>query len=188
MREPLQAIHDEWLVLRSQAGEAAALNELARRWHPPLWRFARRKIGRDDGAADAMQDAWLAMARGLRRLHDPAAFRRWAYRVVSRSCANWIRREQRRRRLKEHIRNDAGAAASPHHPARTAETDDDIAALRDAIDQLPAPMRDSLELHYLDGLSVAEISTVLGVPRGTVKSRLFHARRELRAAMERSSQ
>jgi RNA polymerase sigma-70 factor (ECF subfamily) len=82
MRDP-EDIHDEWLVLRCQEGDAAALTELVERWQPRLWRQAMRLTDNSDAAGDVVQQAWVAIIRGLGRLSDAACFRRWAYQIVT---------------------------------------------------------------------------------------------------------
>src|SRR5512145_1583590 len=85
-------IQDELLVLRCQGGESEALHKLVSRWHPRLRRLAERRTADPEAAKDLVQDAWLAIVRGLRRLDDPSRFRVWAYRIVTNKCADWVRR------------------------------------------------------------------------------------------------
>ncbi|MHC4768741.1 MAG: RNA polymerase sigma factor [Planctomycetota bacterium] len=183
MARSREDILDEWLVLRIQEGDAEALREIVSRWNPRLWRHACYLIGQTDGAADALQDAWLAIVRGLPRLHDPAVFRSWAYRIVSRRCADWIRRRQRDRVVTEQVTPDLADAPAPG--ADPAADRDDVTAVRQAIRELPGDHRLVLTLHYLDGLSVREIACALDIPQGTVKSRLHNARNTLRETLER---
>jgi RNA polymerase sigma-70 factor (ECF subfamily) len=183
MARSREDILDEWLVLRIQEGDADALREIVSRWNPKLWRHACHLVGQTDGAADALQDAWLAIVRGLPRLRDPAVFRSWAYRIVSRRCADWIRRRQRDRVATERATPDPADAPAPK--ADPAAHRDDIAAVRRAIRELPVDHRVILTLHYLDGLSVREIVSALDIPEGTVKSRLHNARNTLRETFER---
>ena len=183
MARSREDILDEWLVLRIQEGDAEALREIVSRWNPRLWRHACHLIGQTDGAADALQDAWLAIVRGLPRLRDPAVFRSWAYRIVSRRCADWIRRRQQDRVVTERAIPDAADAPAPE--ADPDSDGNDVTALRRAIRQLPADHHVVLTLHYLDGLSVREIACALDIPQGTVKSRLHNARNNLRETLER---
>jgi len=173
-------VADEWLVLAAQAGEVDAFERLAERWHPRLLRHARRLTLDAEGADEAVQDAWVAVARGLRKLSDPARFGPWALRITGRRCADWIGRRQRIRRRSTQL--DAAAAAAA--PARRDDPDASLARVRDALRLLGADQRLLLALFYVDGLSVAQIAGTLGIPPGTVKSRLFHARERLRAAVE----
>jgi RNA polymerase sigma-70 factor (ECF subfamily) len=169
---------DDLLVLASQAGDASAFERLAARWHPRLVRHARRLTGDADAASDVVQDAWIAVARGLPRLRDPSRFGAWALRIAGRRAADWIgRRVQARTRM-------AAADAAPKAAALDTPADDRIALIRAAFRALAAPDRLLVTLYYVDGYSVAEAAVILGVPAGTVKSRLFHARERLRAELE----
>jgi RNA polymerase sigma-70 factor, ECF subfamily len=170
--------HDELLVLAAQAGDRSAMGELVSRWRGPLWRHARVLTGRDDGAWDVLQEACVAMVRGVRSLADPASFRWWAFRLVTNKAADWVRSAQRGRRLV------AGAAADPR-PASEGVRPDELARVRRAVEQLPADSRVLLSLRYCGDLSMTEISLALRVPEGTVKSRLHQAREELRSILER---
>lgn len=183
MARSREDILDEWLVLRIQEGDTEALREIVSRWNPRLWRHACHLIGQTDGAADALQDAWLAIVRGLPRLRDPAVFRSWAYRIVSRRCADWIRRRQRDRAVTERAIPDPSDAPAPVFDPEADR--DDMTALRQAIRELTVDHRLVLSLHYLDGLSVREIACALDMPQGTVKSRLHNARNFLRETLER---
>jgi RNA polymerase sigma-70 factor (ECF subfamily) len=178
--DPREAIYDQWLVLRSQDGDAQAFSELVKRWTPRLWRHARRLLDTEGEANDATQDAWLSITGGLNRLNDPAAFRRWAYRIVTRRCADRIRNSRRTRR------SEADAARPELAPAPLHDGDE-IDRLRAAIRTLPADRRLVLSLLYVDSLSVAEIASALEIPAGTVKSRLRLARDELRRILEPES-
>lgn len=175
-------ILDELLVLRSQGGEAAALELLARRWHPRILARAARLTGQPEIAADVAQEAWLAIVRGLGRLHDPSRFKGWLHRIVANKCADWIRGEQRRRRLDERVarEREGEPEAAPGPDGRDLR----ISRLRGALRALPEDRRTLLALFYLEGLSVREIAGALEVPPGTVKSRLFHAREHLRRALD----
>jgi RNA polymerase sigma-70 factor (ECF subfamily) len=180
-----QDILDEWLVLRCQGWDTEALRELVARYEQRIWRHALHLTGRRDAARDVAQETWLAIVRGLPRLRDPASFRTWAYRIVARRSADWIRRQQRDRARQ---RQPAPQFETPTGSDRNLVDDDELAALREAIRTLPAHHRSVLDLHYRDGLSVAEIAVVLGIPPGTVKSRLHHARQTLRHTLERKTQ
>jgi RNA polymerase sigma factor (sigma-70 family) len=185
MTRSLRDILDEWLVLKCQDGDAEALRELVGRYEQRIWRHALYLTGRREAAREVVQETWLAIVRGLPRLRDPAAFRSWAFRIVARRSADWIRRRQRDR---AHAVRGADETERPAAPARSDCADDELATLRLAIRKLPVHHRAVLDLHYRDGLSVREIAAVLDIPAGTVKSRLHHARNTLRATLERKAQ
>ncbi len=190
-------ILDELLVLRCQDGDARAFEVLVTRWQQPLRRHAWRLTGCTDAASDVVQEAWLAIVRGLRRLDDPARFRPWALRIVTNKCADWTRRQQRQRRIMRSVATETssttGAAGAPSFAPRSVgeepvadETDGtEISRLREALRELPRDRRAILSMLYLDGLSTRQIAQSLSLPVGTVKSRLHHARNQLRNLLER---
>jgi len=178
MARTTESIEAELLVLAAQDGDASAFERLVRQWDGPLRRYAGRLTGRTDAAADIAQETWLAVARGIRRLDDPARFRAWAFRIAHHKSADWANRQRREREA---------MASRPAPPSGEASAPtDEIALLRREIDALPAESRAVLALHYLEGFSVAEIGEVLAIPSGTVKSRLHNARERLRERLERA--
>lgn len=169
---------DDYLVAAARLGDHRAFGLLAQRWNRRLLAHAWRLLGNQDSAGDAVQDAWVEIARSIGRLNDTRAFPAWAYRIVSRRCAKLIGQAQRRRRLEDAIR--AEPATSPD----SAEAATDIETLRAAIRALPAGQRAAVALFHLEEMSIAEVAVALDVPAGTVKTRLMHARQKLRAAIE----
>lgn len=130
-------------------------------------------------ARDAVQDGWTDIIRALPRLDDAALFPAWAHRIVSRRAVDAVRHKSRRRRL-----NDAYAAEPAQAVETGMETTADAPALNRALAALPAEQRAAVALFYGEDFSVAEIAAALRVPAGTVKTRLMHARRKLREALE----
>lgn len=179
---PADDAYNQWLVIRAQSGEEDALEELVERWSPRLGRHAMRLTGNADGAAEAAQEAWLGIVRGLDRLDDPACFRRWAYQIVARRCADWIRRRQRSRNTTEPLTDE------PPTPAADNTTTDRRDAVRRMLKSLPRQDQALLAMHYSDGMPLAEIAEAAGLPVGTVKSRLYHARQRLKSAIERDQE
>src|SRR5690606_10760063 len=87
---------DRTLVSAAQAGDRGALDALLRRHHDRLWVLCRRMAGNDADAQDALQDALIAIARGIRRFDGRAAFTTWSYRVAANACLDELRRRRRR--------------------------------------------------------------------------------------------
>lgn len=179
MEHPPERALDEYLVSLSQAGSIEALDGLARRWTPRLLRYVTRVLGGSgdspEAARDVVQDTWIGAIRGLRRLRDPAQFPAWIYGIATRKCADAIRANTRRRRLDARLAVDGDASRSVTSLA--SEERIDVAT---AIRGLPPIHRAAVHLFYGEELSVEEIASVLGVPAGTVKSRLHHAREALK--------
>lgn len=169
---------DGLLVLRSQHGDAAAMTELVCRWNPRLVRHACRLVDDADVAWDLAQETWLAVIKALPRLEDVDAFGPWAFRILRNKCGDWIRRQQRQRRLAQR-----SPALTEMQDVVSAD-DDHTQRLQGAIGQLPVDQRELIALYYFEGFTVTQIGQTLGVPPGTVKSRLFHARQRLRDLLE----
>lgn len=176
-REPdpndVDAAFDGLLVTLVQSGDRGAAERLARRWHPRLLRTARRMVGAELAPA-AVQESWISILRGIARLNDPARFAPWAFGILRRRCADAIRSESAARR------RDGGepgeTAAGPAMPG-------EALAISQAMSALPRDQQLAAQLFFVEGLSLEEIAEVQGVPLGTAKSRLFHARRRLKAAL-----
>lgn len=166
---------DAFLVASARAGDRRSFALLARRWDPRLRAHAWRLLNDADLARDVVQQGWADIVRGLSRLQDEGAFAAFAYRIVSRRCARAIGEARRERRL---------AAALAAEPEEVASEPQDFAALRAAIRALPPEQRAAVALYHYEELSVAETAVALDVPAGTVKTRLMHARRKLRALLE----
>jgi RNA polymerase sigma-70 factor (ECF subfamily) len=176
-------LNDELLVLRCQEGDAEAFELLVGRWQRRLWRHAWRLTGNESAAWDVVQEAWIGISRGIARLADAAAFPAWAYQIVSNKCRDMVRRERRRREAAETYsewmqdQEQEPAIAEQQH-----------SNLQEALDQLRGPDRAVLSLRYEEDFDTAEIACILGIPEGTVKSRLFYARRRLRKYLEKNDE
>ncbi|MGE7199619.1 RNA polymerase sigma factor [Brevundimonas naejangsanensis] len=173
---------DGYLVVSAQAGDRIAYERLARRWDRRLTAHAWRLTGDMDLARDVAQSAWIEIARGLAGLRDEAAFPAWVYRIVTRRCAKAIGRRQQDRVLAHALASDAAA-----DPADTPPADTVAPRLAAAVRSLPASQRAAVGLFYFEELSLVETAAALDVPVGTVKTRLMHARRTLRAVLEGES-
>lgn len=169
---------DHSLVTAWLGGDREAFDALWARWNPAFTRHAARLLSPDDTARDAVQDAWPDILTGLPRLEDRGLFGVWAMRIVTRKC-------QRRLRLRYRDRETAAAARAEAAVARAPTTDASIVAtdLRAALRALPPAQLAAMELFYLEDFSVAEIAVALGVPAGTVKTRLMHGRRRIQDMM-----
>ncbi|MEO8113362.1 MAG: sigma-70 family RNA polymerase sigma factor [Phenylobacterium sp.] len=172
-------ILDEYLVVMSQAGSREALGRLVARWSPRLLRYSARTLGAAEGAEDVVQETWGAALRVLPQLDDSARFPAWIYAIATRRCADLVRRRQRAQRTGDRLA--AEETLNGHAVAPAGETGLDLTA---ALRRLPMDQRLTVSLHYGEDLSVEEVAAVLGVPVGTVKSRLHTARKALKLFLE----
>lgn len=190
--ESLATSPDDALVRRARLGDAAAFDALIASRIDRCYRLAWSILLNDADAADATQDAFVAVWRQLPRLRDSAAFDGWLNRIVANS-SRMARRHRVRLREVRVAPSSAAPGPSPHEPpfdpnART-EIDDvsDADAISRAFDRLRPEDRSILALHHVDEQPVAEIARSLGIPVGTAKWRLHAARRALERAMEAES-
>ncbi len=190
--ESLATSPDDALVRRARLGDAAAFDALIASRIDRCYRLAWSILLNDADAADATQDAFVAVWRQLPRLRDSAAFDGWLNRIVANS-SRMARRHRVRLREVRVTPSSADPGLSAHEPpfdpnART-EIDDvsDADAISRAFDRLRPEDRSILALHHVDEQPVAEIARSLGIPVGTAKWRLHAARRALERAMEAES-
>lgn len=174
--EPYDPSPDELLAIRCQLGESDAFDELVERWGKRLRGYLRRVASED--AEDLVQDVWLRVLRGLPGLREPAKFRAWFFGIAHRALID-------RLRSRYADRVETGLEADDFgQPDPAFARDIDRELIDSGLATLPMPEREAVGLFYLEQLSLAEISTTLGVPEGTVKSRLYRARASLRRHFE----
>jgi len=177
MTDRADRVYEQLLVLRCQAGDGAAFTELVGRYGPRVRYYLRKVVGDRHEADDLLQDVWVDVFRALPRLADPVAFPAWLYRLA---------RDRAFRRLR---RRPPPCQLDPEHePADRTEkgdgfTADDISWVHAALDRLPHEHREVLVLRFLEGMAYEDVARVVGCPLGTVKSRIYHAKRSLYRAI-----
>jgi RNA polymerase sigma-70 factor, ECF subfamily len=153
---------------------------LLRRHHDRIAALCRRMCGNDADAADATQEALIAVVRGLPRFDGRAAFGTWVYRVATNACLDELRRRSRRP-LPAFATDDAARSRLPGS-LTTADGAEAVAARIDvdaALARLQPEFRAAVVLRDLCGLDYAEIAEVLEIPAGTVRSRIARGRTQL---------
>lgn len=173
-------VMDRRLVIQAQRGDEQAFGELAFAIGDRLFAVAYRILRDLDLAEDATQQTIIKIWQELPTLRDASRFEAWAYRVVVNACYRESRRT-RRLRAKVHLLRPADGSGDPASPI--ADRDE----LERAFRQLSPEQRAVLALQYHLGLSMEGIAAHLGIPVGTVRSRIHHAKRALRAAVEADS-
>ncbi len=176
---------DELLVQRFRSGDTEALTRLIRRFHPKLVRMIGYQI-RDNGPAeDIAQECWYAIIKRLPDLDLRIGFHAWAASIARRKAIDWIRSQQRSRKRADELRHQSESGSTSDSVDETGER---VEMVRDGIRQLPPTQRIVLEMFYLENLSLREIAGVLRISSGTVKSRLFYARENLRKLIDTQSE
>jgi RNA polymerase sigma-70 factor (ECF subfamily) len=165
-------------VERARNGDREAYERIAREIAARLFDTASRIIRDRDEAEDAVQQTLVEIWRDLRSLRDASRFDAWSYRILVRHCQA---RSKNRRQLSARVADLSESIADRSDAvAAVAERDELSGALR----RLTTEQRTVLVLHYFVGMQLGEIAEVVGVPYGTVGSRMHNAKRALRAALE----
>lgn len=180
---------DEEVIARILAGDRDAFRLLLERHQARAHRLALRILRDDDAAQDAVQEAFVKAYNNLAKFEQRSAFFTWLYRLVKNQCLDMLRRDRSGRSVEWEEGSLAEAEVSN---AETPEVDGVSFApaaevmrkqLREginaAIAKLPTAARETLILREVEGLSYTEIAEAQGIPKGTVMSRLFYARRQL---------
>ena len=175
-----EALYQELLVVRCQLGERGALEELVGRWERPLLFYVRRLVPDGRDPLHVMQEVWVKVLGGIASLRDPARLAPWLYTLARNAVMDHLRDQYRR-----------GPPVEPDRAEDEAATADDGMAWFVAAEQVHYGLsrvsvvdREVLTLYFRADLSVDDIAGVLRVPPGTVKSRLFHARKNLRGVLQ----
>ena len=161
----------------AQGGDRSALDALLRLHYDRLYALCRRMTGDDADAADACQEALIAVVRGLPSFDGRSAFGTWAYRVATNACLDELRR--RRRRPEPGLPADEGRGGSDVGGGDPFSGVDTRVAVDAALNLLVPEYRVAVVLRDLCGLAYSEIAEVLGVPIGTVRSRIARGRSAL---------
>lgn len=171
------------LVMRAQAGEEAAFEEIVILTLPGLYRLAAVMV-RPADAPDATQEALLQAWRQIARLRDPARFDAWLHRILVNRCLNVMRAARRRPIAATRHNSWTGSAAAEPAGSDTSAAVADRDVLDRAFQRLRPDERAILALHYVADLSLPDVAERVGIPLGTAKSRLHRALAALRAALE----
>jgi RNA polymerase sigma-70 factor (ECF subfamily) len=167
------------LVERARGGDHDAFTVLARGSSDRLFALARLILRDSEAAADALQEALILAWRDIRALREPDAWDAWSTRLTVRACYRLAKQERRRTRLQR-------MAVGDDDPALATETTPPILD-RDEVERgflaLDADQRAVMVLHFYQGRPLTEVATILGIPAGTVKSRLHRGLVAMRASL-----
>ena len=169
---------DAALVARTVAGDRAAFGVLVERYAGQARRVARAVLGDPDDADDAAQDGFLSALVKLAQYDARRPFGPWLMRIVANAAT-----DRRRRNVRRAEPLDASLIGGGPRPDALAVRNELGKRLRAALQELPERRRTAVVLFDVEGYSHAEIAGILGIPEGTVRSEVFHARRRLRTLL-----
>ncbi|MCF6299855.1 MAG: RNA polymerase sigma factor [Proteobacteria bacterium] len=164
----INKIYIEYLLLKE---DKASFHQVLRLIQPSLLTFATSLLKDESLAQDAVQDALMAIVKGVRKLKDHKKFHAWIYQITRNKCFDMIRKNQK-------YSNDSSIDSTDELIAAT-KTEDQLDMIS-LIKQLPHKQKSIIQLFYYDGFNIREIAEILQKPAGTVKSLLFDARNQLK--------
>ena len=177
MKTKAERIYDELLVFRCQKGDSGALTVLIERWQPRLISHATIVSGDRDAGKDIVQESWIAIIKSIVKLQDPTTFPAWAYRIVNNKSIDYFRNHKTQQVMVEPVEDDNENSAG-------LEENEEL-AFQEILAAISEQHRSLMAFHYLQGLELKEIASILQIPEGTVKSRLFAARNEFKKSLEK---
>ncbi len=189
---PLREAPDELLIKMTLAGQTRAFDELVRRHSRKLHAMLMQMLGSEADAYDIAQEAFVKAFRSLRYFHGQSAFYTWLYSIAANQARNFMRKRKRESTFS--LDNDdkgdpleKNNELADHNriadPIRQAHISDLKRKLEDAINELSPAHREVVTLCDIRGMSYAEISELLHISEGTLRSRLHYAHRQLQGML-----
>jgi RNA polymerase sigma factor (sigma-70 family) len=191
MTQPVPDEEDDALVIRTQKGDPTAFDELVRRYSPKVYGLLYNMTSNHEDANDLLQDVFAKAYRSIAGFRQKSSFYTWIHTIAVNMAINFLKKRNRRQGMSlddvdSNIQNDkdfieATASASPVREADLAELQQ---RLNEAMMKLSVDHRTVVTMFDIQGMPHAEISKILGVSEGTVRSRLFYAHRQLQNYLE----
>lgn len=188
----LQPAEEIRLIAGAKHGDHASFEELVDRYMGKAMTVARAYVTNREDALELAQEAFFRVYRSLDHFREGEPFAPWFFRILRNTCLSFLEKHRKRR----HLSLDAPVGGDPDGPTMAVadptcvrpeariETSEEQRQLRAALDTLPLMHKEILVLRHFEELDYASIAQVLEIPIGTVMSRLFHARRKLRNALD----
>lgn len=175
----MSASEDQADIDKVLSGDSSAFEGIVRRWQGPMVNLAYRFCRDRSRAEDMAQEAFLRAYRGLAKWRRDAAFSTWLFAVATNLYRSELRRIPMGAVSIEEIAELSDSRAGPRAMDTRLDEEDRDRTVRCAVDALPSKYREALILFYFQGMDVPATARSLGLPEGTVKARLFRARKLL---------
>lgn len=172
MKRNSDAVLTEWLVISSQMGNADALEQLLRIWYPKLLGYAVQHLNAQTAAHDVTQTTLLGISKDIKKVRDPAAFPKWAFQLLRYKCLDHIKHNQRHKTIESELQH--------YLQTELRETKPDRDVIHFELERLDPDSRQLVYLHYYEEFSLYDVAQILNVPIGTIKSRLYTIRQQLK--------
>ncbi len=169
-----------------KAGNKMALARLVAKHKRMAYAMALGLVGNKDDAYDISQEAFLRVYQSAGTFDEKQPFLPWFYTIISNLCKTWLKRRTRRDKPMLDVDDVSYLLVDGSNPEAEMIKSETISRLRRALMQLPFDDREIITLQHFRGMSYDEIAALLGIPRGTVMSRLYYARKKLAKLMRDS--
>jgi len=173
---------DNSLVLNIQKGDKKALATLVERHKKAAYRMALGLVGNSDDAWDISQEAFLRVYRSAKTFDTSQPFMPWFYTIVSNLAKTWLRKKSRTTTVD--FNEQSWLLVDEETPETTYEKQEALGLLREALMKLSFQDREIITLQHFRNMSYDEIAVMLEIPKGTVMSRLYYARKKLAKLMK----
>ena len=178
----IEASSDYRLIIRLQEGSLEALGMLYDRHRSLVYRTALAITGDPEAAADLLQEVFLRLHRFASHIDSGRPLEPWLYRMTTNLAYTWVKRRKRWLRPLADV-SDWLAGTHKDTPTYQVEMEDTWRQVQQAVSSLPLSHRGVVVLYYINDLSLHEISEILDIPVGTVKSRLHYGRQALKKSL-----
>lgn len=190
MERQVDAANDRALIERAKTGNSGAFRQLVERHQRRAFAIAVGLVRDEQDAKEIVQEAFLRVHRGLDRFNGSSTFFTWLYRIVTNLAIDFMRKPARReeeldegRAMAEDARPILCANLDGADPLDVVRRGEIAECIQHALDELPPYHRGVIVMREVEGLSYEEMAQVMGVSKGTIMSRLFHARQKLQKAL-----
>ena len=175
------------LIIRLKKRDERAFARLVREFQTPVFNLTYRMLGRREEALDLSQEVFVTVFKAIGSFRGESKLSTWIYRIAVNHCRNRIkylarRRQERHQSIQDHVRGEESLPSTDARPDAVMEGQRAQDVLREAIAALPEDQRAVLVLRDIQGMTYEEIVDATGLALGTVKSRIFRARKTVAEA------
>ena len=174
---------DQVLIMDIKSGNKKALGKLVEKHKKAAFRIALGMVGNKDDAYDISQEAFLRVYRSADTYDSAQPFLPWFYRIISNLSKTWLSKRSRRDNKMVEVEDNSFLLVDYTNPESNLEKKEIAAKLHNALLELNFEDREIITLQHFRGMSYDEISDMLDIPKGTVMSRLYYARKKLAKLM-----
>ncbi len=176
------------LVMDIKVGNKKALGKLVERHKKLAYHLALGLVGNKDDAYDISQEAFLRLYKSAKTYDESQPFLPWFYTIIANLCRTWLHRRSKRESRIVDVSDVPYLFVDEDNPEKDLIRRETLARLHKALLELPFDDREIITLQHFRGMSYEEIADLLNIPRGTVMSRLYYARKKLATIMKETDE